>query len=100
MPTISNWIHPITIKTTSQCGLDLSRPDRDPVTSVNRALILHIISLLASILGLHLLSVVLPREDSNGTVSRDVPSCYPYAEEPQKNSGLVSRLHLCSMTEK
>ena len=48
-PTISNWIQPIAIETTSQCALDLSRPfasvdsvavgsrsDRDPVASVDR----------------------------------------------------------------
>ena len=37
-PTISNWIQPITIKTTSRCGLDGSQPDHDPVASVDRPL--------------------------------------------------------------
>ena len=57
-------------------------------------------------LGLPLLLVVLPREDSNGAVSRDVvsialrrqhhvipPRCYPRVEGPTKvKEGLASRL--------
>ena len=35
MPTISNWIQPIAIETTSQCGLDLSQSNRNPVASVD-----------------------------------------------------------------
>ena len=34
-PTISNWIQPIAIETTSRCGSDESRYDRDPVASVD-----------------------------------------------------------------
>ena len=37
-PTISNWIQPIAIETTSRCGSDGSRDDRDPVASVDRPL--------------------------------------------------------------
>ncbi len=36
-PTISNWIQPIAIETTSRCGSDGSRDDRDPVASVDSA---------------------------------------------------------------
>ena len=38
-PTISNWIQPIAIETTSRCGLDLSRSDHDPVASVDSIVI-------------------------------------------------------------
>ena len=33
--TISKWIQSIVIETTSQCGLDLSRSERNPVASVD-----------------------------------------------------------------
>ena len=34
-PTISNWIQPIAIESTSRCGSDGSRSDRDRVASVD-----------------------------------------------------------------
>ena len=40
-PTISNWIQPIAIETTSQCGLNLSQSDHDPAASVDRALVTY-----------------------------------------------------------